>query len=138
MAAWVELAMSRHALCTKIAAKSDFRVKWTGVYRQVGGSNPFLEHFSFKRGVLVRKHSFGGPLRAIRTSCNGSRRLAHLETVRTAAFQNGAKAACSSRGLFAGEGYLPGPRLMFPVRARVTLGAGAATSSEEMPCTHHD
>jgi hypothetical protein len=130
--------MSRHALCTKVAVKSDFRVEWTGVYRQVGGSNPFLEHFLFKRGVLVRKHSFGTPLRAIRTSWTGSRRLAHLETVRTAAFQNGAKAV--SRGLFAGEGYLKGPRLIFPVRTRVTLGAGAATSilSEEMPCTHHD
>jgi hypothetical protein len=132
--------MSRHALCSKVAVKSDFRVEWTGVYRQVGGSNPFLGHFSFKRGVLVRKHSFGTPLRAIRTSCTGSRRLAQLETVRTAAFQNGAKAAYSSRGLLAGEGYLKGPRLIFPVRARVTLGAGAATSilSEEMPCTHHD
>jgi hypothetical protein len=129
--------MSRHALCTKVAVKSDFRVEWTGVYRQVGDSNPFLEHFSLKRDVLMRKHSFGTPLRAIRTGCTGSRRLAHLETVRAAEFQNEAKAACSSRGLFAG---VKGPRLIFPVRARVTLGPGAATSilSEEVPCTHHD
>jgi hypothetical protein len=67
-------------------------VEWTVVYRQVGGSNPFLgRHFSFKWSALVREYSFGALLHAVRTGRTGSSRVTRLETVGTAAFQNGAR-----------------------------------------------
>src|ERR1700730_8885998 len=83
---------------------------------------------------------FGALLHAVRTGCTGRWRVARLETVGTAAFQNGARRRVRQGSVSAPERYVRGEVLTLPVRPRVTLGAGAATSilNGEMPCTSHD